>query len=169
MTPKLLGLPNELLVKVLTLLTMKGLLDARGICRSIHDLIDGTPLLQYKIALGASCLKDNKRCPMDLEKRMELLNRHREAWNTFDVPSRKTVALDRPAVVFEMVQGVYAVVEPAKRTPTGLHTAKMMYIPEENGALSLNDHNWSKLPEGDFYFLHSKICLSNDLVVLITW
>jgi len=77
----LLHLPTELLVKILTYLTVEDLFSVRWTCRTLGDIVTGTAYLQYIIHANINGVEDSLPPDFPYSERLELLRRHERSWS----------------------------------------------------------------------------------------
>ncbi|KAI0703399.1 hypothetical protein BC835DRAFT_1410680 [Cytidiella melzeri] len=109
---KILGLPPEILIHILSYLAWHELLTVQAVSRSIQELVRGSLELRYLIELGADNLIPNANyhgsTPRTMQDRLNLLLDRRRRWRTLDWTQRVTVPLHGSCQAYELVGGVFA-------------------------------------------------------------
>ncbi|KAI0056012.1 hypothetical protein BV25DRAFT_1663427 [Artomyces pyxidatus] len=83
----MLRLPHEILLNILEDLQFKDVLACRETCRRLNTLFFTSISLQYRVELGACGMIDGVRVPphnLGVDKRLERLKLHQEAWRTLN-------------------------------------------------------------------------------------
>ncbi|KDQ56120.1 hypothetical protein JAAARDRAFT_195327 [Jaapia argillacea MUCL 33604] len=73
-------LPKELIVAALNELDVGTLLRSRQLCRSVKNLVDHTPRLQYKIELAIAGMEDNPCSKFGIEEHRARLETYQAGW-----------------------------------------------------------------------------------------
>ncbi|KAI0790421.1 hypothetical protein C8Q75DRAFT_115451 [Abortiporus biennis] len=85
---KIVELPTEILHRIFKGLNYKELKQASQVCRHFHDIVSGSPMLQFKFELAALGLVEGPSAEnYDLRFKQDLLKRYQNVW---DSPSSKT-------------------------------------------------------------------------------
>ncbi|KAH9841153.1 uncharacterized protein C8Q71DRAFT_702214 [Rhodofomes roseus] len=105
---RMLCLPVEIVIPILSYLDYKGLLTCRAVCRAFHDVVKRSLELQYKIELAADGLVDGVGVNLTTAERLALLLDRRKRWRTLDWMSRTAVSVPGACQAYELVDGVFA-------------------------------------------------------------
>ncbi|TFY60917.1 hypothetical protein EVJ58_g4844 [Rhodofomes roseus] len=103
---RMLCLPVEIVIPILSYLDYKGLLTCRAVCRAFHDVVKHSLELQYKIELAADGLVDGVGVNLTTAERLALLLDRRKRWRTLDWMSRTAVSVPGACQAYELVDGV---------------------------------------------------------------
>lgn len=107
MPPHLLGLPSELIVRILSNLFMPDLAICRRTNHFLRNLIEDSVELQYLIELEVSGMEDNPYSTMAVSKRLGYLKAMTERWTTLSF-SRKICVTTEPFLdLFDFSSGVF--------------------------------------------------------------
>ncbi|KAH6912077.1 hypothetical protein BKA70DRAFT_1054255, partial [Coprinopsis sp. MPI-PUGE-AT-0042] len=80
MSPLLVLLPSEILIKILSYLPLQSLLVSLQTCKTIKGIYDTSTSLQYLAELEVAGMLDNPYCPLDTTQRLLMLRQREEAW-----------------------------------------------------------------------------------------
>jgi len=97
---KLYDMFAELLQAIFDTISLQDLMSCHLVCRRFHAIIRDSPLLQYHVALQASCLREPS-APGQNELIFEKLSRlqaHEFAWRRLDLVPGKRIHLPAPEV-----------------------------------------------------------------------
>lgn len=94
MTVKLLDLPAELIIQILSALSFTDLLFSAQLTNHyLHDLVQNSSLLQYLIAAGFAGVNDNPSSKLVPAERLEALRRYERAWGDLAIGKRTKVTV----------------------------------------------------------------------------
>jgi len=95
--PSLLGLPNELIVSVLSHLPLLSILNTCATCRRLHALYAESSQLQYLVELRAAGMIDNPDCTMAVADRLRILRTREKAWADLEPQGRLAITVPKTA------------------------------------------------------------------------
>lgn len=125
----MLGLAPEVLIKILKNLHFTDILSCMQTCKTILDIVNGSPELNYRIQLQIAGLQDNPRCRLSLAERHSQLKGRERRWNSFEWKTASTFPIPHnTSNLFEitpstLVMGIAP--DENERGTKGLQTAQL--------------------------------------------
>ena len=112
MTIKFLGLPQELLIQILSYLPPKQLVShIQLVNRHLRDLVQ-TSVLQYEIATAFTGLLNNPDSTLVTAERIEALRSYEHAWRNFAIKKHQQIKVLHPSSgLYDLSQGIYVLGE----------------------------------------------------------
>ena len=77
-----LSIPEELLIEILSCLSLHDLTSCRRVNRALNSIIDNSTLLQHQVEKAIAGVMDNPYSNLSLIDRRAALSRRQEAWDT---------------------------------------------------------------------------------------
>ncbi|KAI0738201.1 hypothetical protein C8Q80DRAFT_1347854, partial [Daedaleopsis nitida] len=116
----LLTLPDELVITILSHLSMKCLLRCTSVCSRLHNILKNSVELQYQVELAADGLVDGIGCTLSTSERLSRLLELRRRWRFLEWTSAVTIQGPTPAysAAYELVDGSYAAFIASGESPT---------------------------------------------------
>ncbi|KAF8510132.1 hypothetical protein BU17DRAFT_55677 [Hysterangium stoloniferum] len=105
---RLLSLPEEILIYILSLVGTPTLIRCALLCRQINNTIVETMLLTYQIELFSDGLADGQGCSLTLADRFSLLRSRRESWSKLGFHGTSFPISSGIWNAYELVDGVFA-------------------------------------------------------------
>jgi hypothetical protein len=103
----LLGLPPELLLKILCFLDLSDLISYACTNHFLHTIIQDTANIQYRILLQLHGLTNNPSCSLSIAERLQLLKAREKAWETLTPNFRHTILVPHVATdIHDLCGGV---------------------------------------------------------------
>ncbi|KAJ7494446.1 hypothetical protein B0H11DRAFT_936775 [Mycena galericulata] len=161
MTIQLLDLPTELLVLVLNSLTLSDLTVCLATNRRLKSIVDGSTLLQYRLATQAACVEDN---PWNTEihsaHRLVALKKRQTAFAELNPNFIRSIPMHNFPILwsYALSGGIFAMMEPDKKA---LRWASLSETSEQETA-------WERLEVDEVILEFGLAVPEADLVVVLS-
>ncbi|KAK7470697.1 hypothetical protein VKT23_002119 [Stygiomarasmius scandens] len=153
----LLQLPNELLFVILHELDLLSLVHCTEVCRALHSIVDSSSLLQYRLHLALSGMKDGPPGIDGTITRLNKLKAHQEAWQNVKWSTRQTFPL-QSVQLWELAGGILAFTHCKK---------SFTFIQLPSIYRGIKQKEWNIEVDNKFDVADFSMDISNDLLVLI--
>ncbi|KAJ7184444.1 hypothetical protein C8R46DRAFT_1064088 [Mycena filopes] len=110
--PILLDLPPEILILIFSSLDLPALTSCLATNRHVKSIIDGSTLLQYRLAALAACVEDNPgNTDIDSAHKLAALQRRQKHFTELRPASARTVEVDLVIRTYSLSGGVFVATE----------------------------------------------------------
>ncbi|KAJ7684451.1 hypothetical protein DFH06DRAFT_7374 [Mycena polygramma] len=153
-------LPSEILILILHSLDFPGLMSCTATNRRVKSIIDGSALLQYRLAAQIACVEDNHgNTSMTSAQRLSALKKRQTAFAELIPSSVRTIQMDEFPIlnVYALSGGIFVMTEADRRALRWTSLASDEPTPV-----------WERL-EFDEYILEFSLAIpEEDLLVVVT-
>jgi hypothetical protein len=129
-----LELPGELLIQILSQLTLGELLSCKCVNRLLNEIVEESVVLQYVIETEAAGVRDNPRSHLATAERLDRLRRREDAMTRFRISHIRTVPVQIPTSgIYDLSGGVYLLGTAAphdRSVTTGINCLRFQTIAE---------------------------------------
>lgn len=159
---KLLQLPSELVIRILSYLDLPPLISCLKSCRVLHTTISNSVLLQYIIELQAAGFENNSNCTLNLSERLRRLKAREQSFLRFRPDFTKTIPIPHDGLgIYELSGGVFALGESSRKV------LPFLKLPSAES----EEAKWEDITmlDPDRFIVDAGVAIEeHDLVVLIT-
>ncbi|KAF5369863.1 hypothetical protein D9758_001091 [Tetrapyrgos nigripes] len=154
---RLLSLPDELLLEILSELDVFSLLRSTEVCHVLRSFVKPSTILQYKVQLTLAGMKDGPPTSEGSSSRLRRLETHQAAWHDLQWSSKQTFSLN-DVRLWELAGGVLGLVYAENifnftRLPSSLR--------------GMEQKEWKVEVDKNFDLLDFSMDVSNDLLVVL--
>lgn len=165
MYPHICDLPPELLIRILSFLTVPDLSSCLEVNVLFSVIIKESVLLQYLIATEIAGVRDNPNCTLDLATRLQRLDQRELAWSRFRPNFKTTIDIPhRPTGIYDLTGGLYLLGDGIPVTK-GLNC---VVLPSTESGPPLNELKWTRTSVGRKIVDVGLALQEHDLVAVVT-
>ncbi|KAK7035876.1 F-box domain-containing protein [Favolaschia claudopus] len=159
----LLNLPSEILTLVLLPLDLRSLISCSETSRHVKAVIDGSPLLQYRLASQIACVEyiPPENTHVTSSDRISALAKLQNGFEELRPSSTHTVQMDNCPIMhsYGLAGGIFAMTEPARKAFRTLSLASIDIQPPAWERLELSEYiyDFGLDPEQDLLVIISSV------------